>query len=421
MNNFWAKVNLKEGENALEILEAFFKEFNSESSLYIKGRTAEMKIYFENPPIEIAKAIGKFDNLEFICEGKQESKAEDNNSVVAVHDDIIPKQTAVEAKEEAKSCEKETITDISSEDGKEIDGYSVEKEECGLETDESKESKKDIARNEVSQSISTCKGTNRAEIIRASRYGAIPEIPELMEIVEIAESYEDFVHGVTEWVGISNKYELFVNVLLAAAQVKKISWREINEELKGKGICISEYEKMCFNKQIYEKFENKKDIITFIMFIKAVAQFKTYSFQKKTAETKQEDVTGIIEENSKAVVYMSDIPEFQEAVKSIDKTKPVHERVKHVLSAMGWNDNQNNEGYKIIYNFTNAAICLKEMKLQIICDKCDIPVEMLNEVRMIFITFINNFVKKYFPDRRVRFFDFLKEMQIYIMNEDEIK
>lgn len=413
MNNFWAKVNLKEGENALEILEAFFKEFNSESSLYIKGRTAEMKIYFENPPIEIAKAIGKFDNLEFVCEGKQDLKAENINLVPTVHEEAILKQTYIEAKEEAKACEKETITDISSEEGKEKEDGDIETAECQVVS-------KDIARNQVAQPIATF-SSERAAIIRAARYGAIPEIPELMEIAKTAESYEKFVHGVTEWVGISNKYELFVNVLLAAAQVKEITWRKISEELKCKEISISEYEKQCFNKQIYEKFENKIDIITYIMFIKAVAQFKTYNFQKKTAETKQEDVAEKFEENSKAIIYISDIPEFKEAVKSIDKTKPVHERVKHVLSAMGWNENQSNEHYKIIFNFTNAAIGLKEMNMQRICDKCDIPAEMINEIRMIFVTFINEFVKKYYPDKRCRFSDFLREMQSYVMNEDEIK
>ena len=63
---FWAKVIFRGERNAEHLIRAFFKEFNPESSIVIKGKDANVEIVFvSKPPLEIVEAISYCDILEF--------------------------------------------------------------------------------------------------------------------------------------------------------------------------------------------------------------------------------------------------------------------------------------------------------------------------------------------------------------------
>ena len=62
---FWAKVRFKGEKNAEHLIRSFFKEFNPESSIVIRGKEAKVEIIFDEPPMEIIEAINHCDVIEF--------------------------------------------------------------------------------------------------------------------------------------------------------------------------------------------------------------------------------------------------------------------------------------------------------------------------------------------------------------------
>lgn len=57
MNKFCAKVNFDQEKNAEHLIKAFFQNFDSSSSIVIRGKEAKMEIFFHEPPMEIIDAI----------------------------------------------------------------------------------------------------------------------------------------------------------------------------------------------------------------------------------------------------------------------------------------------------------------------------------------------------------------------------
>ena len=63
---FWAKLKLKEEKNADGLIREFFENFNSKSSIVIKGEEAKVEVVFDSePPKELIKAITQYDIVEF--------------------------------------------------------------------------------------------------------------------------------------------------------------------------------------------------------------------------------------------------------------------------------------------------------------------------------------------------------------------
>ncbi len=62
---FWAKVRFTSEKNAEYLIRSFFKEFNPESSILIRGKEAKVEIIFDKPPMEIIQAITECNLLEF--------------------------------------------------------------------------------------------------------------------------------------------------------------------------------------------------------------------------------------------------------------------------------------------------------------------------------------------------------------------
>ena len=79
MSKIWAKVKFRNGKNAESLIKAFFKNFNPESSIVVKGMEARMEIIFREPPMLIIDAIGHCEVIELNYGKNLKEYKEDEN------------------------------------------------------------------------------------------------------------------------------------------------------------------------------------------------------------------------------------------------------------------------------------------------------------------------------------------------------
>ena len=70
-----------------------------------------------------------------------------------------------------------------------------------------------------------------------------------------------------------------------------------------------------------------------------------------------------------------------------------------------------------ILDIANTAIRLKEIRVDSIFEKTGVPLE--ESMQMEFSTFVNSYIRKYHPESKVRMFEFLRDLQKIIINENE--
>ena len=112
---------------------------------------------------------------------------------------------------------------------------------------------------------------------------------------------------------------------------------------------------------------------------------------------------------------MPEIQEFEETLASIDKTQPINERIRYVLKAMGLNKLLADQQRKII-EVASIAVKSNEINLESIFSAYG---GEYGETRMEFSKFINDYVKKYGSNEKVKILTFLSELQKVIMLENE--
>ena len=80
MNKFSAKVKFESDKNASYLINAFFQDFNPDSSIFIRGNESELEIAFQEPPMAIIDALTHCKVIE-LSYGKnlQEYKEEDSS------------------------------------------------------------------------------------------------------------------------------------------------------------------------------------------------------------------------------------------------------------------------------------------------------------------------------------------------------
>lgn len=393
MSKLWVKVKFKHERNAEHLIRAFFEEFNPESSIVVRGKEAKLEIVFREPPFEIIDAINHCEVIEFNYGKNLKEYAEDENA---------------NGKEE-KEAEQE-----------------VAKSENSKLTEQTKRKRGRPATKEVKNT----KGVKNEQIVI--------NIPELEEIAGKATSFEDFAELVTEWLEMGIRRKPFKNLVIASAEVDKITWKELEKVLKCKNVLYTQWDKTWISKQVIEKLI--KYSATVLKFLNATRQYKEYSFKqadehfikedsnkqgtKKTipdAEEKTEKASD--SDISKPRVKMECMPEikdFEETLASVDKTQPVEKRVRYVLRAMGLNQLKAKE-QKQITEIASTAVRKERMDFDIIFAEANIPSEQTMGARMAFSKFVNDFVQKYESDKKVKLLTFLSELQKIIMVESEIE
>lgn len=382
-------MKLERDKNAEHLVKAFFQNFNVESSIAIKGNEAKMKIVFEKTPMEIVDAISHCKIVEFNC-GKEFKGYEEDESV----------QVESKMNTEQESKENEIFEQV---------GQTFEENEDSKRTGQAK--KKQVTKLET-------KPVN---------------IPELKEIAKKATSFDDFAELIAKGLEKDQKKQSFLkNLIIVSADVDIITWKKLEAGLEKKKIYCKESDKNWARKQVSLNFN-----ITMLPFLKAVVEYKDYSFKQteeydESTEQLAEEATRNIEEISeeakenvfsKPRVKMECMPEiknFEETLASVDKTQAVEEKVRYVLEAMELNQLSDEEQKQII-EIASIAIRKKRMDWDIILGETKIPVEQKEIAHMAFSKFLNDFVQKYESERKVKLLTFLSELQKIIMLENELK
>ena len=403
MSKLWAKVRFKQEKNAEHLIRTFFQEFNPESSIVVRGREAKLEIVFREPPIAIIEAINHCEVIELNYGKNLKEYAEDENA---------------NGKEE-----NDTEQEVAKSENSEQTEQEVTKSENSKLTEQPKKKRGRPATKKVE---TTKEVKNEQTVIN---------IPELEEIAKKATSFEHFAELVAEWLEMDKRKELFTNLVIASAEVDKITWKELEKALKCKNVFYTQWDKVCFGQQVSEKL--KKYPATLLAFLKATRLYKEYSFKKadehfirensnvqevkkKVPNVEEKSEKPISSDVSKMMECMPEIKDFEETLASVDKTQPVEERVRYVLRAMGL-DNLNEKEQNQIVEIASTAVKKEKITFDIIFVEANLPVEQTMEVRMKFSKFVNDFVQKYESGKKVKLLTFLSELQKIVMLEDEIE
>ncbi len=296
----------------------------------------------------------------------------------------------------------------------------------------------------------------------AATEGTTAKKGKLEEIAEKSRDFDDFLKNITTWLELGKRSSYFVEVIKAAAQVKKINWSSIEAILEQNGTYWGASDKIWTSKQVSNKFQEIKRDVSIMKLIKEIVGYQDFDFaaHKTSAEpdirqdqdcaakeplTDQEPVLETEETVNEAsdgseqpdtatstrvrMNCMHEIPEFEEALGRIDKTQPLTERVQYVLDVMGL-QNQNSEDSQLFLQIANAAVESKELleldvlatdsaqkKIQENClatilSVAEISKENATIARMKMAAFIHNFAKKHWhAANSIKLLHFLKDLQ----------
>lgn len=405
--NFRAKIILKEEGNAQELIQAYFREFNPESSIFIKGNQGTINVFFEDkPPMETIIATSKCYVQEF---GSGE-KWEEYSRLLSQETPRIETHEN-EPKQQPNPEEQEILSEESTSQENTTNGENTE----------------ELPQLEKAEETAT---TTKKRARRPQNIDV--KIPQLDELAQKATSFDHFLTLVVEWFEMGKRTEIFKNVLIVGCEVEKISWKEIEVELDRRNVKLADWDRIWLNKKVPEKLQDKS--ITIMPLLSALRRYKNDFTEHEHLQTNTEPQTAeitsgeIASSESEGQVFVSrvcmecmpEIPYFEETLSKLDKTKDVEDRIKYVLNAMGLEKKCEQDRSKII------KISCELIKTRVITDEVFFTEESTVseeelESRMIFSTFINEFVKKYDPQSKVRVKDFLKQLQQIVMTESELK
>lgn len=231
-------------------------------------------------------------------------------------------------------------------------------------------------------------------------------IPQLEEIAKKATSFENFAELIAEWLEMGKKTEYFKNLVIATAEVDEITWKNLENVLDRKEVVHRTSDKLWATKRVAEKLQEES--IKIMQLLNAIGEYKEYSFGETTSPKPRVKLE-----------CMPEIPSFEEVLASVDKTRPVEERVLYVLDSMGLEE-IDSEKKEFCIKIANTAVRKKEIVADAILEEANIPVVDRGIAEMSFSEFLNNFVKKYDSEKKVKVFAFLSELQKVIMLDTEL-
>ena len=368
---FWAKANV-EKESAKALVLAFFNEFNPESSIEIKGKKARVEIVFEKPPLKILDAITNCEEYEFVygksweeCDGKvvvEEMLFEECDGEVGI----------------VKECSKKPeYQPISAEE---------KPKEAG-------------------------KPTKQRAVVEE-----IEEIPEITEIAKKSSSYEDFIRSIAIWIEPNKKENqiFIIKLIKAATQAEEINWKNIDKIFNNEGYVYRPGVRTNVSNAVTKKFNEIRRNVTILNSLRLFVKYQNFEFGKDIVN---EDIC------SKRVKMkcMPEIPMFEVALGSIDKTQAIENRVKYVLNVMKLEE-QNSEKQNIIRVISNVAVMSKEIDINAIYEKSGIKHRAKEYVHLTISKFVNDFAKLHVNSaEKIAAVDFLKNLQEIVLLETEVE
>lgn len=369
---FWAKANV-EKESAKNLVLAFFNEFNPESSIAIRGKQARVEIVFEEPPLKILDAITNCEEYE-INYGKQ---------------------------------------------WEEYDGEAVVEEmpfeECGGEAGIVKEICKQ-PEDQPTSAEETPKKAGKPKKQRAVLEEEIEEIPEITEIAKKSSSYEDFISSIAKWIEPNKKENqiFIIKLIKAATQAEEINWKNIDKIFNNEGYVYRPGVRTNVSNAVTKKFNEIRRNVTILNSLRLFVKYQNFEFGKDIVN---EDIC------SKRVKMkcMPEIPMFEVALGSIDKTQAIENRVKYVLNVMKLEE-QNSEKQNIIRVISNVAVMSKEIDINAIYEKSGIKHRAKEYVHLTISKFVNDFAKLHVNSaEKIAAVDFLKNLQEIVLLETEVE
>lgn len=378
----WAKGRLKKEEDAEQLLRAFFENFNPASKISISAMEVKLEVVFNdnNPPVEIAGAIGLLKNVEF---SYGDNLNKENINFEQTNDATVGEEVPEEP-EQAIAGE-----DVTEEPNQAIEGAEAPQKP---------------------EQVSVGKPKRRAN----SRNKQIT-IPELEEIAKKATSFKHFVKLVAEWLDMGKKQRHFEVLTIAAAGVNDFSWKELNRVWKENGIFYSSYDTTLLKRKLRERL-GKSTPVTTLTFLDAIRMYKEYSFEQETKNPADEASV----EMKVKMECMPEISDFEEVLRSVDKTQPIEERIKYVLGAMGLEQLTAKE-QEYILKIANMAVRRDKVYFELILTEAAVHESETSIARMRFSKFINDFAQKHGSENQIRVQDFLSDLQKIIMLENEIE
>ena len=355
----WAKLKITDGKynEAENLIKAFFRNFNKESGIVLKGNDVIMKIAFEDePPLVIVDALAKCDVKELSCNA---------TNVKEFPEQVEQKAEAIEVSEqvEQKSDEMEAFEQVEQKTG---------------ENTTSKQDKQEV------------KKTKKA----TAKEPPITKIPELEEFAKKANSFEDFAKLVAKWLEMKNREGIFVSLIIATTKIDKIKWDILEETVK-----FSASDRQIMAQSVKNKL--KEYSVSIFTLLKISKEYSKYPFNTPISKTKMN--------------CMPDIPDFESALARVDKSQPVEERVQYVLDAMGLKELDSIKQQEVA---EIARVAVKHEKIEInrVMPETKIPLEKQSIARLNFAKFINDFVEKHEKNHKtIDLETFLRELQKIIM------
>lgn len=462
MGKVYAKVKLNKEKNVQFLIKQFFRNFNPESSINIKGNETLIELVFDKePPVETLEAIG-YCEVEELIYGKilEESYVEEFKK------EKIKKEPVVTvSQQEKKEVKKVTVIPSEKKRGR---PKKNEEEIGGIKkaievTSKNKERAKKSVNETNKEEQKPVKENNKEEPKSVKEVSKL--VPELNEIASKVVSNEEFAILVAHWLEMKEREEFFKNLVILSMKIEKISWAELEKNLKSNNIKYTNWDKIWSGRQVSEKL--KECSITILNFLKETSLFKDYwteqgvekssnccckESEKTTEITQKEVVESSIKHESKENIQMAEkveefkendtdtsttkklfndkprirmqcmpeIKEFEEVLGNIDMANSIEKRISCVLDAMGAR-NLKAEDQNNFLEIAKTAVTRKNISIDRIIMDANVPTEKTIEVRMEFTKFVNDFARKYEKGTKIKLATFLTDLQKAIMFDSEIQ
>lgn len=231
------------------------------------------------------------------------------------------------------------------------------------------------------------------------------KVPELEVIAKKSSSFKEFIELTAEWLEMGKYKALFYDVVMAAAESEKVTWREMDKYLDNIEICCETSDKKELNTKAYRKAD-----MGIKKLLEAMKQYKYVFKENSTQKFTNSDKPRIKME------CMPEIEEFQEILTHVDKTLPVSTRIETVLLPMGLEKLSKREK-NILVNFSRIVIEQKKVNLDSALEQIakTYNLDSSKEIQLKMSQLLNSYVQKYDKDRKVKTETFFTELQKVIM------
>ena len=276
MSKFWAKVRFKQERNAECLIKAFFKDFNPESSIVVRGKEAKLEIVFRKPPMAIIDAINHCEVIELNYGKNLKEYNEDEYAMEQTEQETTESETSEQSEQETTESETSEQTEQETTESETLE----QTEQETTESETLKQAEQETTESETLEQTKKKKGRPSTAPITIS---------ELEKIAEKSSSFEHFATLIAEWLEMDKRKDFFKNLIIVSTEFDKIRWKELEKALKSKRVVYTQWDKAWVGQQISEKLNEYQ--ATMLSFLNTVRQYKDYSFKTFDEISKPEDTT----------------------------------------------------------------------------------------------------------------------------------